>query len=100
MDTKIPIRLKKEPLLEAVWEIRFSWTKPFVADLLPGLLFKALPKKYNNTVRLPAADIPAPIVERDPNLRYVPKIRLENGNQSIQVGEHVASLSCRRLYSG
>ena len=100
MDTKIPVRLKKEPLLEAVWEVRFSGTKPSVADLLPGLLFKALPEKYNNTVRLPAADIPAPIVERDPNLRYVPKIRLENGNQSIQVGEHVVSLSCRRPYSG
>ena len=100
MDNKIPVRLKKEPLLEAVWEVRFSGTKPSVADLLPGMLFKALPGKYGNIVRLPAADIPAPVVEHDRNLRYVPKIRLENGNQAVQIGEHVVSLSCRRPYSG
>jgi len=100
MDNKIPVRLKKEPLLEAVWEVRFSGTKPSVADLLPGMLFKALTGRYGNIVRLPAADIPPPVVEHDPNLRYVPKIRLENGNQAIQIGEHVVSLNCRRPYSG
>lgn len=100
MDLKIPVRLGKEPLLEAVWELRFSGTKPSVADLMPGMLFKALPGKYGNIVRLPTADIPAPVVEHDPNLRYMPKIRLENGNQAVQIGEHVVSLSCRRPYSG
>ncbi len=100
MDLKIPVRLKKEPLLEAVWEIRFSGINLSVADLMPGMLFKALPGRYSNIVRLPAADIPASIVEHDPNLRYVPKIRLENGKQAVQIGEHVVSLSCRRPYSG
>lgn len=100
MVNRIPVRLKKEPLLEAIWEIRFSGAKPSIADLLPGMLFKALPGRYSNIVRLPASDIPAPIVAQDPNLRYVPKIRLENGNQAIQIGEHVVSLSCRRPYSG
>jgi len=100
MKNRIPVRLKKEPLIEAVWEIRFTSAKPSVADLLPGLVFKALPDKYPNIVRLPSADIPAPIVERDPKLRYVPKIRLEGGNQAVQIGEHVVALSCRRPYSG
>ena len=100
MDSKIPIRLKKEPLLEAIWEVRFSGTQSSVADLLPGMLFKALPGRYGNIVRLPAADIPAPIIEHDRNIRYASKIRLENGNQAVQIGEHVVSLSCRRPYSG
>ena len=100
MNNKIPVRLRKEPLLEAIWEIRFSAAKSSIADLLPGMLFKALPGRYGNIVRLPAADIPAPIVEHDRNLRYAPKIRLENGNQAVQIGEHVVSLSCRRPYSG
>jgi uncharacterized protein (TIGR04255 family) len=99
MENRIPVRLKKEPLLEAIWEIRFSGAKPSIADLLPGMLFKALPGRYSNIVRLPAADIPAPIVAQDPNLRYAPKIRLENGNQALQIGEHVVSLNCRRPYS-
>jgi len=100
MNKKIPKRLKKEPLIEAVWEIRFEGTKPSVADLLPGLVFKALPDRYPNIVRLPSANIPGPIVESDPRLKYVPKIRLEGGNQAVQIGEHVVSLNCRRPYSG
>ncbi|MFP4307980.1 MAG: TIGR04255 family protein [Desulfococcaceae bacterium] len=97
---KIPIRLKKEPLLEAIFEIRFTGAKQSVAELLPGLIFKAMPEKYPETVRLPAADIPARILENDPNLKFVPKIRLQNQNQAIQIGEHVVSISCRRPYSG
>jgi uncharacterized protein (TIGR04255 family) len=100
VNTKIPVRLKKEPLFEAVWEIRFTSEKQAVADLLPGLIYKALPGRYPDIVRLPAADIPAPFVERDLNLRYIPKIRLEEGNRAVQIGEHVLSLSCRRPYSG
>jgi hypothetical protein len=102
MIVKIPVSLKKEPLLEAIWEIRFSSDKPSVAELLPGMLFSSnsLPQKYGNIVRLPAADIPAAITEQDQSLRYVPKIRLENGNQAVQIGEHVVSLNCRRPYSG
>jgi len=100
MDNKIPVRLKKEPLLEAVWEIRFSGAKSPVADLLPGMLFKSFPGKYGTAVKLPIADIPAPVVEHDPNLRYAPKIRLEEENQAIQIGDRVVSLSCRRPYSG
>lgn len=96
----IPVRLKKEPLIEALWEIRFTSTQSSVSELLPGLLFKDLSDKYPSLVRLPTADIPAPIAEQDPALRYIPKIRLEGRNQAIQIGEHVLSLSCRRPYSG
>lgn len=100
MEKRIPIRLKKEPLLEAVWEVRFTSHRPSVADLLPGLIYQALPKKYPEIIRLPAADIPASIAQQDPKLRYMPKIRLAGGNQAVQIGEHVISLSCRRPYTG
>jgi len=43
MGDKIPIRLGKQPLIEAVWEVRFTSEKQSVADLLPGLIFKGLP---------------------------------------------------------
>jgi uncharacterized protein (TIGR04255 family) len=100
MEKKIPLRLEREPLLEVVWEVRFTGAKPSVADLLPGLIYQVLPDKYPDTIRLPAADIPAAIAEKDPNLRYAPKIRLVGGKQAVQIGEHVLSLSCRRPYSG
>ncbi len=101
MNKRIPVRLKREPLLEAVWELRFSGNKPSVADLMPGMLFNALPGKHAaDVVRLPTADIPIQVIEHDRNLRYMPKIRLEEGNQAIQIGERVVSFSCRRPYSG
>jgi uncharacterized protein (TIGR04255 family) len=100
MADRIPLRLKREPLVEAVWEMRFTSAKESVAELLPGLIFKGLPDKYPKTVRLPAADIPAAIAEGDPNLRYLPKLRLEHDNHAVLIGEHVVSLSCRRPYSG
>jgi uncharacterized protein (TIGR04255 family) len=100
MNKKIPIKLKKEPLLEAIWEIRFAGAKSPVAELLPGMLFKSFPGKYGTVAKLPIADIPAPVVEQAQNLRYAPKIKLEDGNQLIQVGERVVSLNCRRPYTG
>lgn len=100
MENKIPVRLKKEPLLEAIWEIRFSAAKSPVADLLPGMLFRTFPGKYGKAVKLPIADLPAPLIEHDHNLRYIPKIRLEGSNQAVQIADRVVSLSCRRPYSG
>lgn len=100
MNKNLPLRLKKEPLLEAVWEIRFTLKYPFADDLLPGLLAKEFSGRYKNIVKLPTADIPDPIAENVPNLRYLPKIRLEADNQAIQIGKRSISLSCRRPYSG
>ena len=100
VELRIPARLKKEPLLEAVWEIRFDAVKAPVADLLPGILYKTFAGKFSSVTRLPFADLPAVAFEHDPNLRYAPKIRLEVGNQAVQIGEHMVSLNCRRPYSG
>ncbi len=97
---RLPVRLGKEPLIEAVWEIRFSQTRTPVCDLLPGFLFKSFPDAYRNVVRLPAADVPPPIANADPGLRYAPRIRLENGMQAVQIGDFAVSLSCRRPYPG
>ena len=85
MVDKIPVRLKKEPLIEAIWEIRFSPAKPLVADLLPGILFESSPKKFDNVVKLSFPNLPDFAMEHDPNLRYIPRIRLEGG-QFIRSG--------------
>ncbi len=97
----VPKRLIKEPLLEALWEIRFSSEKESVAEILPGLIFQAMGGSYPKIQRLPAANLPPPVLKQDEKLRYVPTIRLEGQHQySIQIGEHVVSLSCRRPYTG
>jgi uncharacterized protein (TIGR04255 family) len=98
VETNVPTRLKKEPLIEAIWEIRFSNAATAVSELLPGILYRSWGAP--RVVRLPTADIPSPIIEADPNLRYVPKIRLESENRAVQIGDRAISLSQRRPYSG
>ena len=100
MEKKVPVKLRKEPLIEAIWEVRFKSGKFSAVDLLPGLIFKALPDKYPNTVRLPTSFIPDPVAHVDPKLRYKPKVRLERKHQAVQIGEQMVSLSCRRPYPG
>lgn len=96
----VPKRLRKEPLLEAVWEIRFTSDRESVAELLPGLIYKAIGIEFPKIERLPAADLPSAIVQQDAKLRYVPTVRLEGSPYSIQIGEHVVSLNCRLPYTG
>jgi uncharacterized protein (TIGR04255 family) len=100
MENRVPAKLKREPLIEALWEVRFTGGESSVVDLLPGLIFKALPDKYPKTLRLPSSFIPDPVAQMDPKLRYSPKVRLEGDCQAVQIGERVVSLSCRRPYPG
>lgn len=98
MKKSIPVRLGEEPLLEVIWEVRFVGADQPVADLLPGVLFSDLQDRYPNIVRLRARELP--VLEHDPNLRYLPKTRFENDNRAVQIGDRSVSLHCRRPYSG
>jgi uncharacterized protein (TIGR04255 family) len=99
-ENPVPKRLRKEPLLEALWEIRFTSDSGSVVELLPGLLYQALGMSFPRIERLPAANLPLPVLQQDTSLRYVPTLRLEGTPYSIQIGEHVVSLSCQRPYTG
>lgn len=96
----LPIRLKEEPVVEAVWEVRIKSVKGALAEVLSGILFNAFKDNAPEIVRLPTADIPSPIIDKVPNFRYFPKVRLEAGNKFIQIGDRVVSVSCRRPYPG
>ncbi len=98
----IPKRLKKEPLIEAVWQVQFE--SPNAGDALPGVLYAKLRQTHSEIKlhRLPIADIPTAITQIDPNLRYAAKVRLESPNTPFlwQVGDRVVTLNCRKPYVG
>lgn len=101
----IPKRLKKEPLIEAIWQVQFETAEGVpVGDLLPGILFPALRNEHPNLQlqRLPSADIPAQMAQVDPNLRHMAKYRMEEPNSPFmfQVGDRIITLNCRRPYAG
>lgn len=100
---RVPKKLKKEPLIEAVWELRFEPKEESTAEILAGIIYNSLRHEYPKIVRLPAADIPRPIARVDPVLRYAPTIRLESVSASpfaVQIGDRVVSLNNRRPYKG
>lgn len=102
---QIPKRLKKEPLIEAIWQAQFEPKEGLpVGDLLPGILYSALKVDYSNLQlhRLPIADIPAPVAQFDPNLRFSAKYRMEEPGSPFlfQIGDRVVSMNCRKPYTG
>lgn len=106
MTPRIPKRLRREPLIEAIWEMRFeNSARTPLANVLPGFLYQRFRHAFPKIVNLPAVNIPHFIVQEDPQLRYVPIVRIEGGQAessalALQVGERVVSLHCSRPYVG
>ena len=101
----IPKRLNKEPLIEAIWQAQFEPREGLpVGDLLPGVLYSALKVNHPNLQlhRLPTADIPAPVAQIDPNLRFTAKYRMEEPGSPFlfQVGDRIVTMNCRKPYVG
>lgn len=102
---QIPKRLKKEPLIEAIWQVQFE-PKPGLpaGDLLPGVLYSALKTDHSalQLARLPAAEIPAPIEKIDSNLKFAAKYRINEPDNPFlyQVGDRVVTVNCRKPYAG
>ncbi len=93
---KLPVKLEREPLVEALFEVRLS-SMDTLADILPGFLFHELDPKPT-VVRLPAAEIPQPMRANDPNLQFMPVLRLEWLNYFIAVGDQSFTVSCKLPY--
>lgn len=94
----MPKRLCKEPLVEALFEMRLP-ERTSAPDLLPGfLLSQGLKGKITH---LPHSQIPRDVRAQDPNLRFAPllSMRLED-DFVLSIGESVLSLSCLLPYKG
>lgn len=93
---KLPKILEREPLVDAVFEVRLNGTPP-LADILPGFLFHDLEPKPT-VKRLLAAEIPQPMRANDPGLKFAPVLQLEWGNYFIAVGDRNFVISCKLPY--
>ncbi|MCM2399779.1 TIGR04255 family protein [Rhizobium sp. S153] len=93
---KLPISLRDEPLIDAIFELRFEGQQQ-LADILPGVLFSA----YHGAPkisRLPFAEIPQPVRASDPNLVFVPTIRLDLDGFAISIGARNVVVSSAQPY--
>lgn len=92
----LPKTLEREPLVDAVFEVRLSGVPP-LADILPGFLLHDL-GPGTEVIRLPAADIPFPMRKEDAKLQFAPTQRIEINGFSILVGDRNIVVSCKLPY--
>lgn len=93
---RLPKILAREPLVDAVFEVRLS-NSASLADIFPGYLFHTL-KPQPTIKRLPAAEIPLPMRTSDPNMQFTPVMRLEWEQYYISFGDRVILISCKMPY--
>lgn len=93
---KLPRVLEREPLVDAVFEVRLNASSP-LADILPGALFGGLNPKPAIS-RLPAAEIPYPLRASDLGLQFAPVSRLDLGEFLLSVGDRNFVISCKLPY--
>jgi uncharacterized protein (TIGR04255 family) len=102
LDRKLPDRLEKEPLQEALWEVRFAPTQPASAEILTGLAFARMkgPLGLETAVPQPASAIPPELREAQEYLRYAPVTHLRGSRFSISVGPRSLAFSSLKPYCG
>ncbi|MBK1646811.1 hypothetical protein CKO25_19645 [Thiocapsa imhoffii] len=98
MNEKLPRRLHKEPIIDALFECRFLAHLP-LSSILPGVIFSDL-KGEKKLERLPHAEIPEVIRNNDPNLQYIPLIRIRLADYSLMIGDRSMAVACNLPYQG
>lgn len=96
----LPDRIDPDAIVEALAEFRFEHTE--LPEAIVGRLLDAPLWADYSQVRLPTADIPQPIRESQPNLRYLPIIELRNRENTrlVKLGGHVFSYHILPPYPG
>ncbi len=97
-DAALPIRLATEPLVDVVFEVRFT-SSIAGSNLIPGLLLSNFPE-YKNFERLPAADIPEVVRSSDQGLSFAPLMRMQSDRFAVSIGDKMFAVSCHIPYIG
>jgi uncharacterized protein (TIGR04255 family) len=95
---KLPVKLTKVPIVEAIFEVRFKAAVP-TSSILPGLLFANLAGE-KTVERLPAANLPEVMRNADVNLQYAPLTRLLWGGFAVLIGDRSFGVACKLPYPG
>lgn len=96
---KLPSKLAKEPLIDVIFELRFTSHISGVSALLPGLLFSKL-TEMGSIESLPISQLPQQIREMDPNLQFSPLSRIVWGKFAILIGDRSVGIGCLIPYPG
>ena len=94
----LPTSIKSCPILEALFEIRFTANVPNEAVF--GVLYPDLSADFPKSDSLPVVQLPPQIREVNPQLRFQPTHRLTAERYVVAIGPKVFSLSTMDPYPG
>jgi uncharacterized protein (TIGR04255 family) len=95
-----PTRFARSPLIEAVFEMRFSLAPDRGVELLPGVILADLGKAFPRIEQMPLAAMPREMRNKTPELQHVPVFKLQGENEAVMLGDRVASFNATRPYPG
>jgi uncharacterized protein (TIGR04255 family) len=97
---RLPTRLKQEPLIDAVFELRFD-SKVRASSILPGLLYSGLDGVKEAVTKLPQSELPTVMRDADPALAFAPLVNfLWQHKFVVFVGDRSVGVACRLPYPG
>jgi uncharacterized protein (TIGR04255 family) len=88
---RIPRRLKRNPLLETIAEVRFTSAIP--TDAVLGVVYAALKEQFGDPTALPISQMPLALREADPHMKYMPCYRFDRPGNVLLVGPHNVAVS-------
>lgn len=93
-----PKKISPCPIIDALLEIRFI---PNInQNAVFGLIYNALQKDFPKVDNLPVLQIPEPIRNIDPNLKFKPYYKISNEEYVVQIGPDVLSIASFPQYAG
>jgi len=95
---KVPVRLKDDPILESILEIRYEPSIP--DDAVLGVVYSQMRSDFDPPQQLPVVNIPADIRRSDPNFRYMPLYTFSRDNFFFRLGPRVLVFSHVAPYAG
>jgi uncharacterized protein (TIGR04255 family) len=99
---RIPRKLKNDPIVEALFEVRF--TSGDIPEVAIGKLASGSAWANSTSQRLPVANVPAAIRESDPALMHQPVLQLQfqlgDSARVIKIGSQVFSYHALAPYPG
>lgn len=95
----LPVKLGKDPIIDAIIEIRFdAGVNP---NAVFGMVYAQIQKLFPGEIlSFPISQMPMEIVDRNPELRFNPSFKVDGDKSSIQIGPHVIAINSHMPYIG
>ena len=99
MQKPLPIKLKKEPLVEAICQLRVVGKAPF-NTFAPGLLLAQYPDDVSDIQQLPMGTLPEQVRSAQPEFAFLPLVSLKFKNVLVMIGERSITVANPAPYLG